>query len=134
MEQRNKVSICVLGMDQHETGALAAARMLRDAGMEVIYGGRFNLPNKIIDDALQDDVDMIGISYHSWEYREYIDELIDGLKANGMDVPVVLAGSIFSSEDRDELMDKGVAEVFGASATTEHMIETVNRLCRDGAA
>jgi len=133
MEPRNKVSICVIGLDQHEVGALAAARMLRDAGMEVIYGGRFNLPNKIIDDALQDDVDLIGISCHSWEYREYIDELLTGLEANGMEVPVVLAGSILTSDDRDELMDKGVAEVFGAGATSEHMIETVDRLCRDGA-
>jgi methylmalonyl-CoA mutase, C-terminal domain len=129
MEHRNKVSICVLGLDQHEVGALAAARMLRDAGMEVIYGGRFNLPNKIIDDALQDDVDLIGISCHSWEYREYIDDLMNGLKSNDMDVPVVLAGSILTAQDRDELMGKGVAEVFGANATPAHMVETVDRLC-----
>ncbi|NQV20827.1 MAG: cobalamin B12-binding domain-containing protein [Rhodospirillales bacterium] len=134
MEHRPKVSICVLGLDQHEVGALAAARMLRDAGMEVIYGGRFNLPDKIIVDALQDDVDLIGISCHSWEYREYIDDLLDGLKAQGMDVPVVLAGSILTAEDRDELMAKGVAEVFGASATPEHMVGTIDQLCQNGAA
>lgn len=134
MERRHKISICTLGLDQHEVGALAAARMFRDAGMEVVYGGRFNLPGKIIEDALQDDVDLIGISCHSWEYREYIDELLDGLKAKDMDVPVVLAGSILTDEDRNELMAKGVAEVFGPNATSEHMIDTIDRLCRNGAA
>ena len=89
-----RVLIAKVGLDGHDRGAKLVANSLKNAGMEVIYGGRFNLPGKIIEDALQDDVDLIGISCHSWEYREYIDELLDGLKAKEMDVPVVLAGSV----------------------------------------
>ena len=70
-----KVLIGILGVDQHEVGAMTVARILRDAGMEVIYAGRFNLPPTIVQAAIEEDVDVIGLSCHSWEYIHYMDDL-----------------------------------------------------------
>mgnify|MGYP001822146468 CR=1 FL=1 len=69
--------------------ALAIAAEMRDAGMEVIYQGRFNLPPAVIEAAIQEDVDVIGISAHSWEYLHFLQELFDGLNAAGADIPVI---------------------------------------------
>ncbi len=62
-----RVLIGILGLDQHEVGAVAVSRMLRDAGMEVIYTGRFNMPAMIVETSIQEAVDLIGLSRHSWE-------------------------------------------------------------------
>ena len=62
-----RVLIGILGLDQHEVGAVAVSRMLRDAGMEVIYTGRFNMPAMIVETSIQEAVDLIGLSCHSWE-------------------------------------------------------------------
>ena len=66
-----RVLIGTLGMDQHEVGAIAVSRMLRDAGMEVVYTGTFNLPAGILNMSLEEDVDVIGLSCHSWEYLAF---------------------------------------------------------------
>ena len=71
-----RILIGILGMDQHEVGAIAVSRMLRDAGMEVIYAGRFNLPHMIVQTCVQEDVDVIGLSCHSCEYLYYVPQLI----------------------------------------------------------
>ena len=62
----------MMGIDQHEAGAIGVSRMLRDAGMEVVYVGRFNSSGMIVQTALQEDVDIIGLSFHSWDYFYYI--------------------------------------------------------------
>ena len=72
-----KVLIGILGLDQHEAGAYAASSLLRDAGMEVIYLGCFQMPKTIVKAALEEDADVIGLSAHSWEYLDYMDELLD---------------------------------------------------------
>ena len=70
--ENKRIFIGTLGMDQHEVGAIAVARLLRDAGMEVLYMGRFNLPAMIVKVCLEEDVDVIGLSCHSWEYLYYL--------------------------------------------------------------
>ncbi len=123
-----RVWIGTVGLDQHEVGATAVARLLRDAGMEVIYAGRFNLPPAIVKTALEEDVDVIGLSCHSWEYLEYVDELLQLLRERGLDLPVVIGGSVITAEDRRLLHDKGVAAVFGPSSTFDEIPETIRRI------
>lgn len=128
-----RVLVGVLGMDQHELGAVGVARMLRDQGMEVIYTGCFNTPETIVQAAMQEDVDVIGISSHSWEYLYYTPELLELLKQNDLDVPVVLGGSVITEEDARKMLDKGVAAVFGSGSVVTDMIDTVRQLAASAA-
>ena len=123
-----RVLIAMLGLDQHEVGALAVARLLRDAGMEVVYAGRFNLPPSLVKMALEEDVDVIGLSCHSWEYLYYVDELLQLLRAHDVEVPVVVGGSVVTGGDARSLLDKGISAAFGPTATPEDIIATVRRL------
>lgn len=122
MNHRIKVIVGLLGIDQHEVGAIAVSGLLRDAGMEVIYLGRFNTPDSLIRAALQEDVDVIGISCHSWEYLEYIPELMALLRTDDIDVGVVLGGSVITEDDARAMREVGVAGVFGADAKPEKIV------------
>ena len=123
-----RVLVAMLGLDQHEVGALAVARVLRDAGMEVVYAGRFNLPPSIVKVALEEDVDVIGVSCHSWEYLYYVDELLQLLCESGSEVPVVVGGSVVTSGDAQLLIEKGVSAAFGPTATPAEIIAAVRNL------
>ena len=126
-----KVLVGILGLDQHEVGAVAVAGMLRDAGMEVIYTSKFNLPSGIVKSSLQEDVDVIGLSCHSWEYLYYIPELMKQMKKDRLEIPVVLGGSVVTSEDSRKLMEMVVAATFCAGATSREIVETLQRLVRE---
>jgi len=125
---RIRVLVGVLGMDQHEVGAVGIAKMLRDQGMEVIYTGCFNTPETIVQTAIEEDADVIGISSHSWEYLYYTPELLDLLKKNDLDTPVIIGGSVITEEDAAKMLDLGVAAVFGSGSVVTDMIETVRNL------
>ncbi len=122
----------MLGLDQHELGAIAVARALRDAGMEVIYAGRFNLPSMILHMALEEDVDVIGLSCHSWEYLYYAPELVRLLNEKELSVPVVLGGSVITSRDAQAVVAKGVAAAFGPASSNDEIVETIRRLVPSG--
>jgi len=124
MEQL-KIFIGTLGMDQHELGAIAVSRLLRDAGMEVVYAGRFNLPPMIVKACLEEDVDVIGLSCHSWEYLYYVPELLDLMKAQNLDIPIVIGGSVITPGDSKKLKEMGVAGVLGPGAPEKEIIETI---------
>lgn len=123
--KRVKVLIAILGLDQHEVGAVAVARILRDAGMEVIYAGRFNLPTGVVKTAIDEDVDVIGISCHSWEYLYYADELMELLRKEQAEVPVVVGGSVVTPGDARELKEKGIAAAFGPASRPEEMVQSI---------
>ena len=82
--------VTVLGLDQHEAGSLAVARLLRDAGVEVVYAGRFQLPETIATIAIDEDVDVVGVSAHSWEFLHYAGELAERLGAAEPPIPVLV--------------------------------------------
>lgn len=126
--RRIRVVIGTLGMDQHELAAVAVARVLRDAGVEVIYLGRFQTPESLVRVAIDEDADVIGISVHSWEYIDYTPELMELLKRQAPDVAVVIGGSIITQEDARRLEDLGVAAVFGAGSADSDIIAAINRL------
>lgn len=123
--KKKKIFIGTLGMDQHELGAIAVARMLRVAGMEVLYMGRFNLPPTIVQVCLEEGVDIIGLSCHSWEYLYYLPELTALMKEENLDIPVVVGGSVVTPGDRKRMIDMGVAAVFGPGASEEQIVETL---------
>jgi len=125
-----RVLISVLGLDQHEVGAIAVARQLRDAGMEVVYLGRFQLPPAIVKAAVDEAVDVLGLSCHSWEYLYYVDELLALLRERGLAIPVVLGGSVITAADARALAAKGVAATFGPTSELEDVPGTIERLAR----
>jgi methylmalonyl-CoA mutase C-terminal domain/subunit len=125
-----RILIAVLGLDQHEVGAISISRSLRDAGMEVIYAGRFNFPPIIVKTALEEDANMIGLSCHSWEYLYYIVELIELLKENHAEIPIIVGGSVVTPDDRKILLEKGVAAAFGPTSPTEDIIQTIKRITK----
>jgi methylmalonyl-CoA mutase C-terminal domain/subunit len=123
-----RVLIGVLGMDQHEVGAVAVSRLLRDSGMEIIYLGRFNTPAGIVKTSIEEDVDVIGLSCHSWEYLYYMPELLGMLKEQHLGIPIVVGGSVITPEDRKKLKDMGVAVAFGPSSTNDEIVENIRQL------
>jgi methylmalonyl-CoA mutase C-terminal domain/subunit len=126
---KGRIVIGMLGLDQHELGAIAVVRLLRDAGMEVVYAGRFNTPQSIVQAAIDEDVDVIGISCHSWEFVEYTPDLMALIAEKGVDVPVVLGGSVITGSDAVQLKGQGAA-VFGASCGSDEIVRTVYELVR----
>jgi len=123
-----RILLAILGLDQHEAGAFAVARLLRDAGMEVIYLGRFGTPEMVVDSALEEGVDVIGLSCHSWEYLYYLDELFELLKSRELDIPVVVGGSVLSQDDKNEIQAKGVAATFGPGSDAGEIVQQIRRL------
>ncbi len=126
--RKNRILIGVLGLDQHEVGAIGIARLLRNAGMEIIYIGKFNLPASIVRTSIQEDVDLIGLSCHSWEYLHYIPELIGMMKAKRPETPVVIGGSVITRMDEQKVVRQGVAAAFGPNATDEEIVYRINSI------
>jgi methylmalonyl-CoA mutase C-terminal domain/subunit len=120
--------VTVLGLDQHEAGSLAIARLLRDAGVEVIYAGRFQLPETISSIAVDEDVDVVGVSAHSWEFLHYAGELADRLGAAEPPIPVVVGGSVVTPADRDEILAQGIDEAVLPSADEDEILGAFRRL------
>ena len=123
-----RILLAILGLDQHEAGAFAVAALLRDAGMEVIYLGRFATPEIVVDSALEEGVDVIGLSCHSWEYLYYLDELFERLNDRDLDIPVVVGGSVLSQDDKNEIQAKGVAAAFGPGADANEIVRQIRSL------
>ncbi|MCP4006255.1 MAG: methylmalonyl-CoA mutase [bacterium] len=125
-----RILLAILGLDQHEAGAFAVARLLRDAGMEVIYLGRFATPESVAAAALEEGVDVIGLSCHSWEYLYYLDELFGLLTSRALNIPVVVGGSVLSRDDKNEIQAKGVAAAFGPGADADEIVEQIRSLAK----
>jgi len=125
-----RVLVAKPGLDGHDRGAKIIARALRDAGMEVIYTGIRQTPEMIVEVALQEDVDVIGLSILSGAHMELFPQIIQGLRANDMgDVPVI-AGGIIPEDDRRKLEDIGVSAIFGPGTPTTEIVEFVREVGR----
>ncbi|MFO7991449.1 MAG: cobalamin B12-binding domain-containing protein [Thermoplasmata archaeon] len=125
MERRIRVLVAKPGLDGHDRGAKVVARALRDAGMEVIYTGLHQTPEQIVEAAIQEDVDVIGLSLLSGAHMTLFPDVIDLLEENdALDIKVV-GGGIIPEEDADELRKKGIAKIFGPGATTDEIVEYI---------
>lgn len=132
-ESRIRVLVAKPGLDGHDRGAKIVARALRDAGMEVIYTGLHQTPEMIASAALQEDVDVIGLSIMSGAHNHLVPEVIRQLKArNAEDIPVVLGG-IIPQDDFEGMTEAGVKAIFTPGTTLEKIIETVTQLAQSKA-
>jgi methylmalonyl-CoA mutase C-terminal domain/subunit len=122
--RRLRILVTVLGLDQHEAGALAVSQILRDAGVEVVYAGRFNLPEAIAAAAIDEDVDAVAVSCHSWEFLYYSAQLVELLGATEPPIPVVIGGSVVSEADRREVLAQGVAACVLAGTPPGEIVAT----------
>ena len=111
------------GLDGHDRGAKIIARALRDAGMEVIYTGLHQTPEQIVETAIQEDADAVGVSILSGAHMTLVPRIVDGLRANGAEDVLVVVGGTVPQDDADELKSLGVAEVFGPGATTGEIVD-----------
>jgi len=113
------------GLDGHDRGAKIIARALRDAGMEVIYTGLHQTPEQIVETAIQEDADAIGISILSGAHMALVPRILDGLKEDGVEDVLVVVGGTIPKPDVAELKDRGVAEVFTPGAPVSEIVDFV---------
>ncbi len=123
---RVRVLVTKVGLDGHDRGVKVVARMLRDAGFEVVYGGLRQTPESIAEIALQEDVDVVGLSMHSGGHLTLVPAVIEALRGRGLDVPVVVGG-IVPERDRQVLLGEGVAEVLTPGASRDEVVVAMVR-------
>jgi methylmalonyl-CoA mutase C-terminal domain/subunit len=130
MEKKIRILVAKPGLDGHDRGAKVVARAFRDAGFEVIYTGLKQTPEQIVESALQEDVDGIGLSILSGAHMTLIPRVLELARNEGLaDVPVYVGG-IIPDEDASELKRMGVAEIFGPGTPTQAIIECVKKTSR----
>ena len=124
-ERKIRVLIAKPGLDGHDRGAKIIARALRDAGMEVIYTGLRQTPEMIVEAALQEDVDVVGLSILSGAHMHLVPRILALMQASGMrEVPVFLGG-IIPHADIPHLLELGVTKVFGPGTDTRVVVQAV---------
>jgi methylmalonyl-CoA mutase C-terminal domain/subunit len=118
-----RVVIAKPGLDGHDRGAKIIAHALRDAGMEVIYTGLHQTPEQIVETAIQEDADAVGISILSGAHMTLVPKILEGLRANGAEDVLVVVGGTIPHDDADELRAQGVAGIFTPGAPTSEIVD-----------
>lgn len=129
MSNKIRVIVAKAGLDGHDRGAKVIAAALRDAGMEVIYTGLRQTPEKIVDAAIQEDADVIGISILSGAHMTILPRIMELLKEKGIDDVLLTGGGIIPEEDIKELKKIGVGELFTPGASTQKIAEYIKQWC-----
>jgi methylmalonyl-CoA mutase C-terminal domain/subunit len=127
-EGKIRVLIAKPGLDGHDRGAKVIARALRDAGMEVIYTGLRQTPEMIVEAALQEDVDAIGLSILSGAHMVLVPRVLDLLRKQGQEHVALFLGGIIPEEDIPILLEMGVAAVYGPGTSTQVVAETIRKV------
>ncbi|KAF0108072.1 MAG: methylmalonyl-CoA mutase C-terminal domain [Anaerolineaceae bacterium] len=127
--RRIRVLVAKPGLDGHDRGAKVVARALRDAGMEVIYTGLRQTPEMIAEAALQEDVDVVGLSILSGAHMTLIPRIVELLKANGQAHVKLFLGGIIPDEDAPRLKEMGVAGIYGPGTPTGTIIDDIRSAC-----
>lgn len=125
---RIRVLVAKLGLDGHDRGAKVVARVLRDAGMEVIYSGLYKTPAQIVDAAIQEDVDVIGVSLLSGSHIPLFSELGKTLREQQADHILVVAGGVIPERDYDALIESGVDVIVPQEAQANLIVSTIREL------
>lgn len=123
VKRKLRVLIGKPGLDGHDRGAKVIARALRDAGMEVVYTGLHRSPDEIVETAIQEDVDAIGLSILSGAHMTLLPKVVDILKKKGAGDIVVFGGGVIPDEDRDQLLSQGIKEIIVPGGGTQRTIE-----------
>ena len=122
-----KVLLAKAGLDGHDRGVKVIARALRDAGMEVIYTGLHNTPEQVVKAALQEDVDVIGVSILSGAHMTIFRKITELMKQYGMDDVLLVGGGIIPDEDKPLLAQMGVKGLFGPGTSLQEIVEFIKR-------
>lgn len=118
MPEKHRIVIAKPGLDGHDRGAKVVARALRDAGYEVIYTGLHQTPEQIVETAIQEDADAVGLSIHSGAHMTLFPRVVELLRERGAGDVVVFAGGIIPREDIPVLKDRGIEEIFTPGTPT----------------
>ncbi len=129
-----RVLVAKVGLDGHDRGAKVIATSLRDAGMEVIYTGLRQTPEMVVNAALQEDVDAIGVSILSGSHNTVFPKLLSLLKAKGMNDVLLTGGGIIPAEDMKKLKELGVGELFPPGTTTATIADYIKNWVKDNRA
>ena len=124
-ERKIRVIVAKPGLDGHDRGAKVVARALRDAGMEVIYTGLRQTPEQVVEAAVQEDVDVIGLSILSGAHTYLVPRIVELLKEAGMDDVLVTVGGIIPEDDLPMLKEHGVTGVFGPGTPTDEIVKFI---------
>lgn len=122
-DRKIRVLICKPGLDGHDRGAKVVAAALRDAGMEVVYTGLRQTPERIVETAIQEDVDAIGLSLHSAAHMTIFPKVLKLLRKRGADHILLTGGGIIPDEDRRALADQGVGMLFGPGTSSDEIVK-----------
>jgi len=127
MERKFRILLAKPGLDGHDRGVKVIAAALRDAGFEVIYTGLRQTPDQIVAAAIQEDADAVGLSILSGAHMTLFPMVLDGLKGNGADHILLFGGGIMADSEIQELKEKGVGEIFTPGASTQDIVEYLNK-------
>ena len=125
-KKKIKVLVTKVGLDGHDRGAKVVSSLLKEAGMEVIYLGMFQRPESIVRAAIDEDVDVIGLSYLSGEHLIFTPKIVDEMKKNRVDDALLIAGGTFPAEDIPIMEKMGIDKVFRAGSLTESIVDYIN--------
>lgn len=128
MAQPIRVLLAKVGLDGHDRGVKVVARTLRDAGMDVVYSGLHRSPEEVVTAAVQEDVDILGVSLLSGVQMTVFPKIFALLKEKGADDMIVVAGGVMPDEDADELRRMGVAEIMLQDTPPQAIVEALTRL------
>jgi methylmalonyl-CoA mutase cobalamin-binding domain/chain len=131
MAENIRVLLAKVGLDGHDRGVKVVARCLRDAGMDVIYTGLHRSPEEVVDAAVQEDVDVLGVSLLSGAHMAIFPRIFQRLKERGVDDIIVLGGGIMPDEDVAELKRIGVKEILLQDTPPQTIVSTVRRLVQE---
>lgn len=129
-EQKIKVIISKVGLDGHDRGAKVIASLLKEAGMEVVYLGMYQMPEDIIRSAIDEDADVIGISFLSGEHLTFTPKLVEEIRKNGLEDVLFIAGGVIPPEDIPTLKEMGIDEVFVAGTLTQSIVDYIHNSVR----
>lgn len=130
MDKKIRVLVAKAGLDGHDRGAKVIAAALRDAGMEVIYTGLRQTPEMIVEAAIQEDVDVIGISILSGAHMTILPKILGMLKEREIDDILLTGGGIIPDEDIDKLKELGVGEIFTPGTSTTDIADYIKKWCK----
>ncbi len=129
MDKKIRVIVAKAGLDGHDRGAKVIAAALRDAGMEVIYTGLRQTPEMIVEAAIQEDADVIGISILSGAHMTIFPRILNLMNEKGIDDVLLTGGGIFPEEDIKKLKEMGVGDLFTPGASTVDIVNYINDWC-----
>ncbi len=130
MDKKIRVVVAKAGLDGHDRGAKVIAAALRDAGMEVIYTGLRQTPETIVEAAIQEDADVIGISILSGAHMTVFPKILKLMQEKGIDDVLLTGGGIFPEDDIKKLKEMGVGELFTPGSSTTNIADYIKEWCK----